>query len=1002
MDEFSHDGGHIKQGIAVFGLILLLVLSFPSTLVAQNNVLDFDGIDDRADAGFNSAFEMGTSDITIELWLKTTKSGVRQNLVTARHSDTIDRYIFYINSSNQAAFYVHEGGSNFNLVTSTTLMNDALWHHVAVVRHYSSREIEIYVDGELENSATVPGSAAAVSLNQAVSIGADYYPSPGTSVINLFQGQMDELRLWKKAKTSSEIRADYYSELTGAETDLAVYYDFNQGIPAGDNTAITVLAAQSATLDADLYNFSLTGSSSNFVAKLCGFDQRLFPLENPGSWTATASSELNGTLVAGEMIDNDVVTYWHSANSVGSSIDVDMGAEKSIAGLQYFYYTNTNARFTDFDVLTSTDGTNFTSRKTGTLSTGLADGEYHAQFIEFPAEVTARYYRLKSTSARAYVGGAELMPLACSTAGEFVPSFKPGTCDYEHLGSASLDGSTTYSGYRYGHNWHLAKIASGTLDSATATAAEAVTAWQRAVVNGAQPAGWVDPGSFSSPAVLAADWVSSSYNGGHSGNVDYLYRLDFQFTGNQDANSSYNQELFALQPAMTLNLYSDNAIYNLLLNGNVLTPTSGSYSSSYINDGFSAEGKDLEWVIEPTWLVGGINTLVVHMRSAGTNAGFMAAVHTSGTCSSTTYDFGDAPDTYGTSAAESGAAHAVTANLVIGTGVSAEDDGYPAGSDSSDNGVIFNTAGGGGSITAQVTGTNNTGSSAMLCGYMDGMADGSKDNLFSRNITYTGSVGDGSGDTAASGNEELCIQVPGTAASTAVILSGVSGFNGASAACTTETDKTFSCNLNFNPDFQSTTSTYARFRLTTDSEFFSNNSPSPTGLAADGEVEDYQLTYDPTSVTIDYIAIESAPVDDFLASFDNDGLDALLHSYSPGSRGWTGGADRQEQLEILNGLLDPDNDGEVAIVKWSTFDEHGTVGFHLDRNEASLNNWIGVTRELLPALGDAPLGGEYLYADPGALPGVDYFYRLTEQEAWGRTKVYGPYRLRYDSSSSRP
>ncbi len=50
---------------------------------------------------------------------------------------------------------------------------------------------------------------------------------------------------------------------------------------------------------------------------------------------------------------------------------------------------------------------------------------------------------------------------------------------------------------------------------------------------------------------------------------------------------------------------------------------------------------------------------------------------------------------------------------------------------------------------------------------------------------------------------------------------------------------------------------------------------------------------------------------------------------------------------------------------------------------------------MLPGLIDAPLGGEYLYADPGALPGVDYLYKLIEQEAWGSQREYGPYQLRY-------
>ncbi len=726
-------------------------------------------------------------------------------------------------------------------------------------------------------------------------------------------------------------------------------------------------------------------------ASACIGSDRLFPLANPGSWSATATSSLDANQTGAKIIDNNQATNWHSGPALYDSVTVDMGVQRTIAGLQYYITANNiNARFANYEVYTSTDGNNFTlvPNSAGLLASGNNDRP--AQTIAFDSEVTARYYRLKSTSGRSYVGGAELMPLVCAETGEFVPQFIPGTCETFKMATASKTTATTYDQYHFGHNWHLAKITTGTTDSDTATTANSVEAWQKSVVIGDPVGVWT-----SNPSSLAAEWIGSSRDGWHEGNVDYLYRLDFEFLGDATADSAYNQVLYAQQQTVTLNLFSDNAIYNVLLNGSQLTPSSGSYSSAYGNDGFTADGKDVEFLLDWSKVVGGNNSLIVHQRSGYSHDGFMAALGISGSCGTATYDFGDAPDSYGTTAYESGAAHAVSANLYLGGSVAGDDDGMPGGSDSSDNGVSFNASGGGGSITAVVTGSNDTGSDAMLCGYLDGAADGSVNSVFTRNILYLNQVGSGGGHEAVPGNEELCVQVPGTTSTNSITIASIGGFNGADASCTTAADKSFSCNLNFYPDYSVAVTTYARFRLTTDSEFFSNNSPSPTGLAADGEVEDYQLTYDPTSVTIDYIAIESAPVDDFLASFDNDGLDALLHSYSPGSRGWTGGADRQEQLEILNGLLDPDNDGEVAIVKWSTFDELGTVGFHLDRNGAGLNNWIGVTRELLPALGDAPLGGEYLYADPGALPGVDYLYKLTEQEAWGSMREYGPYLLNY-------
>jgi hypothetical protein len=54
-------------------------------------------------------------------------------------------------------------------------------------------------------------------------------------------------------------------------------------------------------------------------------------------------------------------------------------------------------------------------------------------------------------------------------------------------------------------------------------------------------------------------------------------------------------------------------------------------------------------------------------------------------------------------------------------------------------------------------------------------------------------------------------------------------------------------------------------------------------------------------------------------------------------------------------------------------------------------SWELVNDRMLPGLIVAPMGGEYMLADPGARPGNVYQYRLVEQEANGSTRKYGPY-----------
>ncbi|HFD88295.1 MAG TPA: hypothetical protein ENJ35_11555 [Gammaproteobacteria bacterium] len=101
---------------------------------------------------------------------------------------------------------------------------------------------------------------------------------------------------------------------------------------------------------------------------------------------------------------------------------------------------------------------------------------------------------------------------------------------------------------------------------------------------------------------------------------------------------------------------------------------------------------------------------------------------------------------------------------------------------------------------------------------------------------------------------------------------------------------------------------------------------------------------------------------------------------------------RQQLLDELRSYLDPDGDGQVAVFHWETLEERGTIGFFAERRTQD-GDWTRINKTLLPGLITAPLGGEYLLADPQAEMGVRYEYRLIEQEARGSQKTYGPYKL---------
>ncbi|MFZ1388475.1 MAG: DUF11 domain-containing protein [Thiolinea sp.] len=167
------------------------------------------------------------------------------------------------------------------------------------------------------------------------------------------------------------------------------------------------------------------------------------------------------------------------------------------------------------------------------------------------------------------------------------------------------------------------------------------------------------------------------------------------------------------------------------------------------------------------------------------------------------YDLGDAPDSYGTLAASSGAQHEIIPGLKLGANIDDEADGQPdatAALDGTDeDGVNIPALTDGQALSLSVTATNTTGKAGTLVCWID----------------YNGN-----GQFATDGSESGAVAVPtGTDGTTplTVVMPQVP----ATAAADTKG------------------SSFARCRLSTDTLTAS----SPKGIATDGEVEDYKVSF---------------------------------------------------------------------------------------------------------------------------------------------------------------
>lgn len=332
-------------------------------------------------------------------------------------------------------------------------------------------------------------------------------------------------------------------------------------------------------------------------------------------------------------------------------------------------------------------------------------------------------------------------------------------------------------------------------------------------------------------------------------------------------------------------------------------------------------------------------------------------------------DFGDAPDpSFPTLIANNGPRHlfpatalppATALRVSIGSLIDAEANGLPnataTGDDTNnqddEDGVSFSTpAGGGPNIIAQVSVTNAAGLNAQVCGWLD--------------------------------------------------VNVINGFETSERQCRNVTTTTA---VNFEWLVSSTTTqTYnARFRVCVPTGGIQCD--TPTGFAINGEVEDYQITYNPTLATVGSFDVKPKSVDSVLSALagqngDPAALLALLAGWDPELAKRLEGADAETLAAALRHYLDPDGDGQVAVVRWDTLQEHGTVGFFAERAEG--DGWTRLNGGLLPGLIDAPQGGEYWLLDPDVTAGA-HRYRLVELEAWGSERLHGPWELQIGAASSR-
>ena len=112
------------------------------------------------------------------------------------------------------------------------------WHHLAVTFTRSTRVLAIYLDGKFATSGKLPAANPKNALP--LQIGRN-----GPVSGHYFQGKLDDIRIWRSARSATDIQSAMNQELTSAPAELVANWRFND--PPGQ-IATDSVGTQSATL----------------------------------------------------------------------------------------------------------------------------------------------------------------------------------------------------------------------------------------------------------------------------------------------------------------------------------------------------------------------------------------------------------------------------------------------------------------------------------------------------------------------------------------------------------------------------------------------------------------------------------------------------------------------------------------------------------------------------------------------------------------------------------
>lgn len=368
--------------------LFALCLAGFSAAAQPQNAFHFDGVDDYVQQAAGSASLVGKSAFAMACWVYPSNTSPAfpnfDGIIGYRNESNADFFILQLSATNFEARLRNSSGTAFTITSPTCQLNQ--WQHIALV--YTGSQLRFYHNGALSQSITASGSIN----NATVPFNIGRIPFQTTPF--WLSGQVDEVGVWGRALSDSEVNCIYRQKLDTSMNGLMHYFPMDEGIAGGNNFAQPHLTDTKGGLNGLFYGAALNGATSNYVTGTQQMGQFTDTLCKGGSYTLFGQTfNQPGTYrlkrSGGDGCDSSLFL-----TLVGDTVDVTVSQNRELL-------TAANTAASSYRWLNCQMGYAPISGATSRTFTATANGTYAVEIVENGCTDTSACFTVATVSVSA-------------------------------------------------------------------------------------------------------------------------------------------------------------------------------------------------------------------------------------------------------------------------------------------------------------------------------------------------------------------------------------------------------------------------------------------------------------------------------------------------------------------------------------------------------------------------------------------------------------------------